>query len=148
MSARLRAAGVPARMCPPRITRVMGAAPPALFLLGQQIVRVDLLEAYLALQLEVLGVEIARLLESGHLELADRHLSARDLLRVDEARPDLCGPQRSVRIHLRMMLDHVAHTFLEVLGAERPVRALERGAQERLERLGVLRDGFLAGHEG
>src|ERR1700730_11913723 len=147
-SARLSAAGVPARTCPPRISSAIGpSGSPALLPRGEQVVGVDLLEPHLALQLEVLGVEIARLLERGRVELAHRHLAAGDLARVHEARPHLRGAHRALRVHLGVRLDHVAHTLVEVLLAERVVRALEGRAQEGLEALGVLGDGLLAGDQ-
>src|SRR4026207_1884896 len=73
-SARLRVAGVPARICPPRMSMAMAASVLcALLLLGQQIVGVDLLERDPALELEGLGGEVAGLLDLGGGELADRH---------------------------------------------------------------------------
>src|SRR5262245_39296303 len=68
-SARARAGGEPARTWPPRITMAT-----ALFPCRQEVVGVQLLERHLLLQLEVLRVEIARLLELGGGELADGHL--------------------------------------------------------------------------
>jgi hypothetical protein len=117
------------------------------FLLGQQVVRVDLLERHLALQLEVLGVEVARLLDPRRLELADGNLAARDLLRVHEAGGHLRGAEGAIRIHFRVALDDVAHALLEALVAKCIVRTLEGGAQEGLEAFRVLGDGVLAGHE-
>src|SRR4026208_495710 len=100
-SARLRVAGVPARICPPRMSMAMAASVLcALLLLGQQIVGVDLIDRALALELEGLGGGVAGLLELGGVELADRHLAAGDLARVHEARPDLRGADGAVAGHL------------------------------------------------
>src|SRR5690348_12384603 len=151
-SARESVAGVPARTCPPRISRAVesiessGGPWRALLPRRQQIVGVDLLQPDLALQLEVLGVEIAGLLELGGVELADRHLAALDLARVHEARAHLGGADRAVRIHLGVRLDHVAHALVPVLVAEGVIRALQSRAQEGLEALGVVRDGVFPGH--
>src|SRR4029453_5492318 len=146
-SARLRTAGRPARICPPRISSAMPASV-ALLLLGQQFVGVGLLERDLALQLEILRVEIARLLHAGWLELAERHLGAGDLLGIHEARADLRGADGAVGVHLGMVLDHVPHALVEMLAAECVVGALERRAQERLQAVRVLGDRVLAGTQG
>src|SRR5262245_27624303 len=63
-SVRLRAGGEPARTRPLRMTMAI-----ALPLRRQEVVLVQLLERHLALQLEVLRVEVARLLELGRGEL-------------------------------------------------------------------------------
>src|SRR5262245_33283846 len=140
MSARVRVGGAPTRRRPPRMIRLMRLLRP-LLLLGQEVVRVDLLETHLALELEVLRVEIARLLDPCRLELPNGHLAAGHLFRVHEARAHLGRADGAVRIHLGMMRDHVAHALLEMLRPEGVVRSLEGGTEESLETLWILGDG-------
>src|SRR5262245_44462169 len=92
-SARARAGGEPARTWPPRMTMAMTLLPGR-----QEVVGVQLLERHLPLQLEVLRVEIAGLLELGGGELADRHLPAWDLLGKHEPPGDLSGADGAVGI--------------------------------------------------
>ena len=106
------------------------ARPRRYFRLGQQVVRVELLDRHLALELQVLRVGVARLLQPRRLELAHRHLAGGDLFGVDEAGGDLGRPQRALGVDFGMVLD---------AGSPRPRRSACRGTRSR--RLSAWRAG-------